>query len=152
MSDAPANGSTFIPCLRYRNAPAMIEWLCDVLGCAKRMVVDGGEGTIAHAELTLGCGMLMVGSAEKPGGDGDHTEYAKHLRQPDEVGGFETQSVYVTVPDADAVFARAKARGAKICIDVHDEQYGGRGGAFHDPEGHFWYVGTYDPWAAPTRD
>ncbi len=69
------------------------------------------------------------------GGDGDHTEYAKHLRQPDEVGGFETQSVYVTVPDADAVFARAKARARKSASTCTTNKYGGRGGAFTIPRG-----------------
>jgi uncharacterized glyoxalase superfamily protein PhnB len=47
--------STVIPCLRYRDAPRMLEWLCEVVGFAR------------HADLTLGAGMIMLGSAR----DGD---------------------------------------------------------------------------------
>ena len=142
MSDARSPGSRFIPCLRYRNAPAMIYWLCEVLGCVKKLVVLGEEGTVAHAELTLGRGMLMVGSATK-----SENEYAKLIKQPDEIGGCEAQSVYVVVPDADAVYTLAKQRGGTIFMEIKDEDYGGRGFGVRDPEGHLWYVGTYDPWA-----
>jgi uncharacterized glyoxalase superfamily protein PhnB len=31
--------ATVIPCLRYRNAPAAIEWLCRIFGFEKQLVV-----------------------------------------------------------------------------------------------------------------
>ncbi len=66
--------------------------------------------------------------------------------QPDEIGGKETQSPYLIVSDADAVYQRAKAAGATIEIEIRDEEYGGRGFSCRDLEGHLWNVGTYDPW------
>ena len=51
-----------IPGLHYRDAPAAIEWLCNVLGFERQLVVPGEDGTIAHAQLTLGNGMIMLGS------------------------------------------------------------------------------------------
>ena len=69
-------------------------------------------------------------------------------KPPAEVGGVGTQSPYVIVPDADAVYERAKAAGATIAYDIRDEDYGGRGFSCLDPEGHVWSFGTYDPWAA----
>jgi uncharacterized glyoxalase superfamily protein PhnB len=48
--------------------------------------------------------------------------------------------------DADAVYVRAKATGAKIVIEIKDEDYGGRGFSCYDLEGHLWSFGTYDPW------
>ncbi|TMB01350.1 MAG: glyoxalase, partial [Deltaproteobacteria bacterium] len=57
-----------------------------------------------------------------------------------------TQSPYVIVADADAHYARAKAAGAEIVMDIKDEDYGGRGYSARDPEGHLWNFGTYDPW------
>ena len=51
-----------IPSMRYRNAPAAIEWLCKAFGFEKHLVVPGEDGTIAHAQLTLGNGMIMVSS------------------------------------------------------------------------------------------
>jgi hypothetical protein len=55
--------STVIPCLRYRDAPRMIEWLCSAFGFKRHLVVDDDQGGIAHAQLTLGSGMIMLGSA-----------------------------------------------------------------------------------------
>lgn len=48
--------------------------------------------------------------------------------------------------DADAVYASAKAAGAKIAMDIKNEDYGGRGFSCLDLEGHLWNFGTYDPW------
>lgn len=52
------------------------------------------------------------------------------------------------VTDADAHYARAKAAGARIVIDIADQDYGGRGYACADPEGYLWWFGSYDPWRA----
>lgn len=133
--------ATVIPCLRYRDAPAALDWLCRTFGFERHLVVPGADGMIAHAQLRFGRGMVMVGSVLK-----DATEYGRLIRQPDEVGGFETQSAYLVVSDADEVYRRAKVGGAEIVIDIRDEGYGGRGFSCRDPEGHLWNVGTYDPW------
>jgi uncharacterized glyoxalase superfamily protein PhnB len=130
---------TIIPGMRYRNAPAAIEWLCNAFGFEKHLVVPGENGTIAHAQLAFGNGMIMLGSIKD-------NEFNRLTKQPDEIGGAETQSAYVVVPDADAHYARAKAGGAEILRDVKDESYGGRGYACRDLEGHIWYFGTYNPW------
>ena len=55
--------STIIPTLRYEDAPVMIDWLCGVFGFERRMIVESDNGGIAHAQLTLGSGMVMLGSA-----------------------------------------------------------------------------------------
>ena len=70
------------------------------------------------------------------------------MKQPDEVGGAETQSCYIVVGDADAHYRKAKAAGAAILLDISDDDHGGRGYACRDPEGHIWSFGTYDPWQA----
>jgi uncharacterized glyoxalase superfamily protein PhnB len=134
--------ATVVPCLRYRDAPAAIEWLCETFGFEKHLVVPGEGGTIAHAQLSFGSGMVMLGSVQKV-----ETPYGKLIKQPDEIGGLETQSAYLVVKDADAVYARAKAAGAQIVLDIVDEDYGGRGFSCRDLEGHLWNFGTYDPWA-----
>jgi uncharacterized glyoxalase superfamily protein PhnB len=131
--------ATVIPCLRYRNAPAAIEWLCQTFGFEKHLVVPGEGDTIVHAQLSFGNGMIMLGSVRQ-------TEFGQLMKQPDEIGGAETQSAYVIVTDADALYSRAKAGGAKIVLDIKDEDYGGRGFACRDLEGHLWSFGTYDPW------
>lgn len=138
---AKSTKATVIPCLRYRDAPAAIDWLCSTFGFEKQAVYPNPDGTIAHAQLSFGNGMIMLGSVLE-----SETEFGRLIKQPDEIGGFETQSAYVVVTDADAVYARAKAAGAQIVIDIKDEDYGGRGFTCRDPEGHIWNFGTYDPW------
>jgi uncharacterized glyoxalase superfamily protein PhnB len=134
-------GGTVIPAMQYRDAPAAIEWLCNAFGFERHLVVPGENGTIAHAQLVHGSGMIMLGSVKD-------SEYGQLLRQPRDVGG-ETQTVYVIVADVDAHYARAKNAGVEIVIDIKDEDYGGRDYTCRDPEGHIWTFGSYNPWMNP---
>jgi uncharacterized glyoxalase superfamily protein PhnB len=127
-----------IPCMRYRDAPAAIDWLCATLGFEATLVVPNEDGTIAHAQLSFGNSMIMLGSVFD-------TEFGSLMKQPGEVGGFNTQSTYLVVNNADLVYGRVLESGAKILLDIKDEDYGGRGFTCRDPEGHIWSIGTYDP-------
>ncbi len=69
------------------------------------------------------------------------------MKQPGEIGGAETRSVAIIVPDADVVCDRVKAPGGEMIFDIEDKPYGGRAFTCRDPQGHTWDVGTYDPWA-----
>jgi uncharacterized glyoxalase superfamily protein PhnB len=130
-----------MPCLRYRNAPDAIEWLCEAFGFEKQAIYSNENGTIAHAQLTFGNGMIMLGSIPEK-----ETAWGELIKQPDEIGGAETQCAYLIVADPDALYARAKAAGARIIIEIKDEDYGGRGFSCYDLEGHLWNFGSYDPW------
>lgn len=129
-----------IPCLRYRDAPVAIDWLCSTFGFTAQFVVPNEDGSIAHAQLTFGNSMIMLGSAFD-------TEYGQLLKQPSDTGGFVTQSAYLVVHDADQVYGRVLEAGGKILLEIKDEDYGGRGFTCSDPEGHVWSIGTYDPYA-----
>ncbi|MDT4863946.1 hypothetical protein FQZ97_986810 [compost metagenome] len=133
-------GSNVISCLRYRDASAAITWLCNTFGFVEHLVVPENDGSIAHAQLSLGTGMVMLGSVRD-------NDYGRLMRQPDETGGLGTQSIYLVVADVDAVHARAVAAGAVIVLPLKDEDYGGRGFTCRDPEGHLWNIGSYDPWS-----
>jgi uncharacterized glyoxalase superfamily protein PhnB len=132
--------STIMPTLRYRNAPAAIDWLCRVFGFERHAVYPGPEGTIGHAELKLGGGMIMLGTFKDDA-------YGRGFKSPEEVGGVETRSAYIVVADADAVYARAKEAGGTIVRELENTDYGSREFTVKDLEGHSWSVGTYDPWA-----
>jgi uncharacterized glyoxalase superfamily protein PhnB len=143
MAAAPHSfKTTVIPCLSYRDAPAAIAWLCTVFGFEKQLVVPGDNDTIAHAQLSFGNGMVMLGSANRPG-----SEFDKLIKQPDDIAGAQTQTIYVVVPDADAVYARVRRAEAEIIIDIKDVDSGGRGFTCRDLERHVWSFGTYDPFA-----
>ena len=132
--------STIIPTLRYRNAPAIINWLCDVFGFSRRMIIEDGEGGVAHAQLVLGGGMVMLGSWRDD-------DFGRQLRDPRDGS---TGCPYLVVTDVDAVHARVAAAGGVVFSPLRDETYGGRGFGCRDLEGHIWYVGSYDPWAETT--
>lgn len=127
-----------IPSLRYNDAHAAIDWLCNAFGFEKMLVVPGENNTVAHAQLVCGNAMIMLGSSVE-------SEYGQHVRSPKELGG-TTQGPYMIVEDADAHYARAVAAGAEILLDIVDQDYGGRGYTCRDPEGHVWSFGTYNPW------
>ena len=127
--------------MRYEDAPAAIEFLCRAFGFEKHLVVPGEEeGTIVHAQLRFGNGMVMLGSAGKHGGGFDEL-----MTTPREAGGRCTASVYVVVEDPDAHHERAVAEGAVVVMPLVDQDYGGRGYSCRDPEGHVWSFGDYDP-------
>jgi uncharacterized glyoxalase superfamily protein PhnB len=132
--------STVIPGLRYRNAKAMSEWLVAAFGFEKQAVYAGPNDVVMHAQLTFGNGMIMIGSVASG------TAASNLLKQPDEIGGAETQAPYLVVTDIDALYARAKAAGARMVVDLESKEHGGKAFTCTDPEGHVWHVGTYDPW------
>ena len=137
--DAKRTTVTVIPTMKYDDAPAAIEWLCEAFGFEKHLVVPGEEGTIAHAQLVFGNGMIMLGSA----GDG---EFDALQKPPSALEGVGSQSPYLIVEDADRHYARAVAAGARVVMELEDQDHGGRAYSCLDPEGHLWNFGTYDPW------
>jgi uncharacterized glyoxalase superfamily protein PhnB len=124
------------PFLRYKDAPAAIEWLGRAFGFEKQMVVPGEEpGTIAHAQLNLGPGIIMLGSLR---------DDELGMKSPRDLGAVN-QGIYIALDEVDAHYARAKAAGAVIVREPTDEDYGGRDYAARDLEGHLWSFGTYRP-------
>ena len=99
------------------------------------------DGTIVHAQLVFGNGMVMLGSARA-------SELDNLQKPPSALGGAVSQSPYIIVDDADKHYARAVAAGAEIVMEIRDEDYGGRDYSCRDPEGHVWNFGSYDPWAS----
>jgi uncharacterized glyoxalase superfamily protein PhnB len=133
--------STVIPALRYRDAHKAIDWLVEALGFEKQAVYDGPDGSVMHAQLTFGNGMIMLGSASNGGG------WSKQMVQPDEIGMRETITTCLIVDDAAAMYASAKAAGAEIVQELAEMPYGGKAFGCRDPEGHLWSIGEYNPWA-----
>jgi uncharacterized glyoxalase superfamily protein PhnB len=95
-------------------------------------VVPEADGTIAHAELSLGPGTIMIGSARK---------------SPDPKNAWDsaTMGTYVHVTEIDAHFARAKAAGTDIARDLADTGYSAPEYSVRDLEGNLWSFGTYLP-------
>lgn len=131
--------TTVIPGLRYRDAHRAIEFLVEAFGFEKRAVHEGPDGTVMHAELTFGNGMVMLGSSTNRGAA---SEWVAH---PDEIGGKQTNFVYLIVSDATAAYEKAMAAGAPIVQELAEMDYGGKAFACMDLEGYRWSFGEYDP-------
>jgi uncharacterized glyoxalase superfamily protein PhnB len=133
-----------VPLIRYRDVAAAVEWLSQTFGFEKRNVITDPDGSIAYAELSYGRGIVMLGPV-------GHSVLDSLLKQPDELGGIGTQSVYVAVDDVEAHFKRARSAGAGIVLEFGSDEAGDRAYAARDPEGHIWNFGAYSPWptAAP---
>jgi len=134
-------GSVLIPSLRYKDAPAAIAWLEQALGLERHAVYEGPDGTIAHAELRFGNGMVMLGSVsnESP---------LRHLYvTPSEIGRRVTSPLYLIVKDCEPAYERAVAAKAEIVMEMKAMEYGGKAFTVCDPEGYLWSVGEYSPWA-----
>jgi uncharacterized glyoxalase superfamily protein PhnB len=143
--EARATTPNIYPCLGYRDAKAAIRWLCEAFGFEERMVHPGEDREVAHAELSLGPGMIMLGSAHEDMKPVDTDAFAS--------GGQVDFSripfaLYVAVEDVDAHCERARAAGAEIVRELTDTDYGSREYACRDLEGNVWSFGTYQPTAS----
>ena len=121
-----------IPCFRYTDARAAIDWLVRAFGAEPREVFDGPDGKVMHGEVWFGPACVMMGTLKDDGFG------------PSQPG----QCVDVVLRDAtdvDALHDRAVSAGAKIVISLRDTDYGSHDFACHDPEGNFWSFGTYVP-------
>jgi uncharacterized glyoxalase superfamily protein PhnB len=139
MRDSVPN---IFPELVYDDAPAALEWLARVFGFVRGEVIEGPDGTIAHAEMHLGPGTIMPKSPMA------ETEFG--MMSPRALRGIN-QCLYVAVDDPDAHYEHAKAAGAEIVKEPFDTEYGARNYTTWDLEGHLWSFGTYWPRGGTTQ-
>ena len=145
-TNAQAVSESLVPVVRYRNVAAAAQWLCAAFGFEQKTLVNSSDaaapdGTAIYAELIHGRGTIML----VPVGQSD---LDAHMRQPDELGGIETQTCYVTVSDASAHMERAILGGAEIVLPLSGGHESQRGYSCRDIEGHLWNFGTYTPASA----
>jgi uncharacterized glyoxalase superfamily protein PhnB len=126
---------TIFPAIRYGDADAALPWLKEAFGAEEKDVFRGEDGTIHHAELIIGGGVIMFGQYADEGWLGGGP--------PDPLGS--TVSLYIAVEDPDAHHARATAAGADVVRALEDMPYGSREYSVRDPEGNLWSFGTYAP-------
>jgi uncharacterized glyoxalase superfamily protein PhnB len=124
-----AHAPTIYPSMRYRDAPAAIEFLKAAFGFEEHAVYSNDDGTIAHAQLSYGPSILMLGTDR------------------DDISGRRAGMgwLYMAVEDPDSHCERARAAGAEVIIELHDTDYGSRDYAARDLEGNQWNFGTYRP-------
>jgi uncharacterized glyoxalase superfamily protein PhnB len=83
----------------YKDPKAALAFLEKAFGFELFMLLEDGDGNVAHSEMRYGSGVVMVGS-----------EWSEDHRSPASVGGKNTQSVHIgTTEDIDVHCARAPA-------------------------------------------
>ncbi|MEU5878973.1 VOC family protein [Spirillospora sp. NPDC047279] len=111
-----------------------LDWYVQAFDAVWRddpVVMD--DGRIGHAELAIGDSVLMLADEWPELG----------LLGPKARGG-PSQSIYLTVPDADLVVDRAVELGAELTRPVQDYPHG-RNGVINDPFGHRWMITSPAP-------
>jgi uncharacterized glyoxalase superfamily protein PhnB len=130
MSDETARPTqSMSPYLFYEDVAAATRFLQAAFGFTLAFTSPDPAGGLAHAQLTHGASLLMLGHA---GGGG--LGLAKSARG---LGALHA-GVYVFVDDVDAHCSRARSAGAKVLIEPGDQPWGDRMYCATDPEGQFW--------------
>jgi uncharacterized glyoxalase superfamily protein PhnB len=113
------------PYLLYEDGEAAIEFLSRAFGFREVDRSVGGAGGL-HAELEVpGGGLVYVG--QPPAG----------YENPATVG--RTSLVFVLLEDVDVHYERARAQGAEIIEELHDDPSGHRRYGCRDSQGHEWF-------------
>ena len=116
------------PMLSVRNGARAVEFYKAAFGATEVFRIESPDGAVV-CRLSVEGGEFWV-SDESP----ENANYS-----PESLGG-GTVRMILTVPDPDAVFARAIAAGARSVVPVK-EDYGWRLGRVVDPFGHHWEIG-----------
>lgn len=127
-----------MPLMRYRDLAEAMSWLEDAFEFEKQIAVSDSDGEVIYGQMSYRGSLIMMGAVRD-------TDLDKLMRQPDEVGGVETQSCYIVVDDADTHYARARDKGAEVVLEIKSDGLGRRGYSCRDPQGHIWNFGTYNP-------
>ncbi|MFJ3923508.1 VOC family protein [Streptomyces sp. NPDC090022] len=128
-----AGNPSISPTLVYSDAQAAIKLLTEAFGFTRVAVYEGENGSVVHAELAYGNGVVMLGSK----GTGGVFDKA--------MTGGGPSGVYVVVEDVDAHHRRAVEHGVEILMEPTDQDYGSRDYMARDGEGNIWSFGTYAP-------
>ena len=128
------------PTLQAHDAPALIDFLVDVVGFRRNTVMDD-DGRVAHAQLDWPPGGgIMLGSFRPD---------AEWSRPPGTFGGYVVAGEDGSGSGIEEVAERV-ARAGAIVSPLHRTDYGSRELVLTDPEGNLWSVGTYP--GEPRRD
>jgi uncharacterized glyoxalase superfamily protein PhnB len=128
MAASAPRRPAFIPAVMYQDSRAALIWLRDAFGFEMSEVLTDSKGQIAHAEMTHGDGVVMIGG-----------EWAEWAKSPASIGGKNTQRIHVRLErDIDKHCEHARKSGAFILMEPADQFYGDRTYSARDLEGHYW--------------
>ena len=120
----PAGYHTVTPYLIVEGADALIEFLRRAFDAEVAFRMDKPDGSVAHAEVTIGDSRVMIGEA---GGEWAPMPAGLHLY----------------VEDCDTVYKSALEAGATSVREPQNEFYGDRSAGVRDAAGNTWWIATH---------
>ncbi len=119
------------PSLTFKDSQKAIEFYKKAFGATAMELLQSptGRGTM-HATMRIGDSIFMMG-------------YENPMCKSAETLGGSPISLYVYVPNADAVFNQAVAAGGTVTMPVADMFWGDRAGSIKDPFGYSWMIATH---------
>jgi PhnB protein len=129
-----------MPSVIVRDAAKAIDFYKEVFGATELMRLNYPDSPkIAHAEIKIRDHVMMLGDENPQMG----------AMAPQAGGPPPSTSVMFYVPDVDATYQKALAKGAKGAMPPMDMFWGDRYGKFVDPFGHLWGVATHKKDVSP---
>ena len=126
-----------IPMLSYEDGIAALNWLCTVFGFTERTRMLDDKGRLAHGEITMGDGVIMLASPTP-----DYQSPKRHREICEDTARYYSVPYIINgildyVDDVREHFRIAKERGATILSDLEE---GGPGLRYRaeDLEGQRW--------------
>ncbi len=128
----PQGYHTVTPSLCVAGAAKAIDFYKKAFGAEERMRFPAPDGSIMHAELTIGDSIIMLAD-EMPEQGG---------RGPKSIGGTPV-SFFIYRENVDAAWKQAVGAGAKEIMPLADQFWGDRTGCLEDPFGHQWWLAQH---------
>ncbi len=127
VNSVPAGFHTVTPYLIVNDGHRALAFYQQAFGATVNHLDTMPDGKFLNAEFRIGDSNLMMG---------------EHERDTPETGKLPRLSIYLYVPDSDALQAAAIAAGAKEIYPVSTKFYGNREGGVEDPFGITWWIST----------
>ncbi len=123
MADTMDTYHTVTPYLVVADADAELRFLTAAFGATENSVSRRDDGTVMHAEMTIGDSKVMIG-------------------QGNEQWKPKAAALYLWVQDVDATYAKALAAGATSESTPEDKPYGHRNAGVIDANAITWWIGA----------
>jgi PhnB protein len=132
VNPIPEGYHSITPYLKVRAVARLLDFLKEAFDATETERMARGDGTIGHAEVSIGDSMVMMG---EPQGD----------------AASMPGTLYLYVPNVDATYRRALAAGATSVAEPTTQFYGDRHAGITDPAGNCWWIATHVEDVAPAE-
>ena len=124
VKPVPEGLHTVTPYLVVQGVAKLIDFLKQAFGATEMHRSTRPDGTVMHAQVKIGDSPIMMGEAW-----GDYSP--------------KPASLYLYVPDCDAVYKSAVAAGGTSIMEPMNMFYGDRNGGVKDLAGNEWWIATH---------